>query len=215
MRGPIAAAARPSRSASRPPQAGSRRAAARRRPAGPVHQAGVDGVEQHDLLPRLDGREQRVRDPVQAVGHADALGAAVVTDSGEAANMGGRRRTQRPVPLERQIGVGRVVVDSVAGHLPGHGGRGDVGVEVLQPQEPGVVRGVGGIPDLVDADAGDVTQAGNSHQIAFQAPGSAGWAGQSGICRVVSCWRRNPACHGAQLPRGMGNRVAYRGSFVK
>ena len=72
--------------------------------------------------------------------------------------------TQRQMTLERQVAVRVVTIDGGMRGLQCHLRGPQVGVQVLQPQEPWISRGVGGIADLVHPDPGDVTQPGNSHR---------------------------------------------------
>jgi hypothetical protein len=68
---------------------------------------------------------------------------------------------------EREVAVGCVVVHRGVGDLPGHRGRRNVGVEVLQPEQIGVAGRAGGIADLVHADPRDVRQSRDGHDVSM------------------------------------------------
>jgi hypothetical protein len=59
--------------------------------------------------------------------------------------------------LERQVAVRVVTIDGGMRGFQCHLRGPQVGVQVLQPQEPRISRGVGGIADLVHSDPGNVT----------------------------------------------------------
>jgi hypothetical protein len=66
------------------------------------------------------------------------------------------RFAQRAVALEGQVAVGVFPVDGSAGDLAGDGRRRDVGVQVLQAQEPGIAGRISGVAHLVHADSRNV-----------------------------------------------------------
>jgi len=115
-------------------------------------------------LAGFDGGQQGVGDAVEAAGDADTLRARIVGLAGDLPDVRCRGLTQRPVALKRQVGVRGVVVDGVPGDFPRDRWWREVGVEVLQAQQPRIVRGVSRIPDLVHPDAGNVTQPRDRHR---------------------------------------------------
>jgi len=66
--------------------------------------------------------------------------------------------------LKRQVTVRVITIDGGVRGLQCHLRGPQVGVQVLQPQEPRISRGIGGIADLVHPDPWNVTQPGNGHR---------------------------------------------------
>ena len=156
--GPIAAASSAGSVAQPAGPACSARAGA---PAGqpdPVHQPGVDRVADDHLLARLDGGQQHVQDAVEPAGHADALRVRVVATPAD------RARHGRPPPRAARSAPGTAgscwprPASTAAWVTCGRGGRRDVGVQVLQPEEPRVAGRVGRVADLVHTDPRDVPE---------------------------------------------------------
>ncbi len=167
----------------------------------PVDQPGVDGVTEHHLLAGLDGGQQRVEYPVQAARDTDALGNRVVGAAREPADVGRGRLAQRRVPLERQIAVGRVVVDGHPGRVQGDLRRPQVGVQVLQAQDVRVRGRVGGVTDHVHADAGNLPEPRHGHDgqprpAPRRAVAEAGPAGGADAFRAFRCIRSVEAAAG-------------------
>ena len=133
------------------------------RQADPVDQPGIDRVADHHLLAGFHGGQQHVQDPVQSPGDADALGTGVIAAAGGSGHVRAGGLTQRQMTLERQVTVRVITIDGGVRGLQCHRRRPQIGVQVLQPQNPRISRGVGGIANLVHPDSGNVTQPGNGH----------------------------------------------------
>ena len=128
----------------------------------PVQQPGVDRIGEHDLVARLERGEQDVEDPVQAAGGDQRLTPVDLVHA--AADVGGDGSSQPLVPGEREVAVRVVVVDRGAGRLERSGEGPKIRVEVLEPEELGVGRAVGGVAHAVDADPGNTLETGDRHR---------------------------------------------------
>jgi hypothetical protein len=77
--------------------------------------------------------------------------------------VGGGRLAQRLAAVERQVAVGRVVIDRRAGQLQRDRRRAQVGVEVLQAQDVRVRGRVGRVADRIHADSRNVVKTCHGH----------------------------------------------------
>jgi hypothetical protein len=134
----------------------------------PVEHARIGRVGEDDLVPGIGQAEQGVQHRVAlATGDHDLL-APVVSWAAAPLDVGGHGLLEVVAAGERQPAVCLVLTDRGAGRR--HcGGRGwDVGVEVLQAQNVGVVAGRRGDP--VDAEPGDVLKTPDAHRTLLLSP---------------------------------------------
>ena len=145
-------------------EAGERRHAAGQPHA--VHEPGVGRVGEHDLVAAVDRREQDVEHGLGAAAGDHDLGLRVVAVAGARGEVVGDRGAQVGVAREGQPRVGLRALD----RRGGDGGRlrreRQVGVQVLEPQQPVVARRAGGGRDAVDAEAGHLREAAGPWEVA-------------------------------------------------
>jgi len=74
---------------------------------------------------------------------------------------------QASLSHERQVAVAGVVFDRLMTGQDGCAGRRDVGVHIFQAEDVRIMGGIGGIAHAVDADSGNVLEAGDGHERDF------------------------------------------------
>ena len=136
-----------------------------RDPAGQpyaIQHACVGRVGEHDLVTGIGQAEERVEHRVALAARDHDLAEPVVGRASAPLDLRSHRLFEVVAAGERQPAVRVVLADGGPRRLDhGHVGR-DVGVEVLEAQDVGIVARGGG--DAIDAEAGDVGEAADAHR---------------------------------------------------
>ena len=126
-----------------------------------VEQAGIGRVGHQHLVADLHRGQQGIEDAREPAGRDHAM-ARLVGHARELGHMARRDLAQPRLADEGQVAVVRVLGGGAHGARHGLGIGRDVDVEVLEPQEGRAFGIVGDGAHAVDADAGDVGQAGGA-----------------------------------------------------